>query len=151
VTGGFSGHGVHVHVTHGVLAFCLYVAHNGSISSAKSQWVVRHLTLTERITASGHTITASGVAHGAGHLKGHASSVKLKGAESLKMTFTIEGHQVSKSGSFSVSAPLPISTASAHRVTGDAALKGRTAQQQAGFTSTERAPYAAHPVSHCTP
>lgn len=149
VTGGFSGSGVSVHVTRGAFAFCLYVARNGAVTR-KSKWVLRRLTISEHISSSGHTVTGTGVAHGAGLLKGHASSVKLKGAESMSITITVGGHQVTTPVSYSVSTPLSISRASLRQVTGDVALKARAAQQQAGFTSDERALYVAHPVSHCT-
>jgi hypothetical protein len=150
VTGGFSGHGVSVHVTHGTFAFCLYVAPNGHVSQSNSKWVLRRLTLAERISSSGHQVTGTGIAHGGGRLKGHASGVKLIGAESMTITFNVDGHQVTTSDAYGVSAPLPISTASPHRVTGDIALKSRAAQQHAGFNTNERALYAAQPVSHCT-
>ena len=150
VAGGFSGRGVSVRVTRGAFAFCLTVARNGTVSQSKSTWVLRQLTLTERISSSGHVVTASGTANGAGSLTGRASGVKLKGAESMIITITVDGHQITAPTSFNVSTTMPIYTSSPHTVTGDVALKGRTAQQHAGFSSTERALYLARPVTHCT-
>lgn len=150
ITGGFSGRGVHVRVTNGTFAFCLYVAPSGRVSATRSRWTIRNFTFTERISAGAHQVTGTGSAHGGGRLSGRTSAVKVKGAQSLTLTLSVDGHRITDSIPLSVSTTMPIATASAHRVTGDVALKGRTAQRHAGFASNERALYVARPVSRCT-
>ncbi|MHB1568914.1 MAG: hypothetical protein ACYC0H_06890 [Solirubrobacteraceae bacterium] len=152
LSGGFSGNGVNVKITHsGLFAFCLLVEPSGTVSP-KSKWSIGPTNLSETLPhATGH-----GTFDGGGVLSGNASvphpKITLSGNQTLAITISIPGApSVTVPYSFSVgNHKLQIAKMTATGFKGDVAFQSRRAQGASGFNSNERGYYTATKVASCT-